>query len=399
MSRRIIHLDLDAFYCAVEEQLDPTLKGKPFAVGGKPQHRGVVSSCSYAARHYGVRSAMPTTRAAQLCPDIILLPGNRKEYSKKSREVMSILSDFSDNIEQISIDEAFLDVSGINKEDTILAKEIQNKIMEKTGLPCSLGIASNKLVAKIATDVGKSANKTMDYPMAIQIVIPGNEAAFLAPLPTRMLWGVGKQTAKILDDLGIHTIGDLAKWPEKDLIQRFGQHGKDLHLRSQGIDQQKVMTHSEAKSYSQEVTFSKDVSDEKIIHEQIVMQSGSIAESLREGKLLGRVVKIKLRWPDFTTMNKQVTLPSPTNDEKVIAEEAMKLLDQSWKNKHPIRMIGVGVSGLGLPNKQMGLWDQVNQVNNEKLDRLETVIHKVKKKYGDSSIYFGGEKKEKPITR
>jgi len=394
MDRKIIHLDLDAFYCAVEEQLDPSLKGKPFAVGGKPQHRGVVSSCSYAARYYGVRSAMPTARAVQLCPDIILLPGNRKEYSKKSREVMSVLKAFSDNIEQISIDEAFMDVSGTEKEDNVLAKQIQEKVMDETGLPCSLGIASNKLVAKIATDVGKSANKSMESPMAIQIVPAGNEAAFLASLPTRMLWGIGKETSRILDDLGIHTIGDLAKWPESDLIQRFGQHGKDLHLRSQGIDRQVVKSQSETKSYSQEITFSEDISDEKIIHNQIIEQSSSIARSLQRGKLLGRVIKIKLRWPDFTTVSKQKTLPIPTDDEKVIIEEAINLLNQCWKNKHPIRLIGVGVSGLGPPDKQMSLWDQVDTKEHEKNDRLESVIRKVKRKYGDSSIYMGGEKKE-----
>jgi DNA polymerase-4 len=394
MPQRIIHIDLDAFYCAVEEQLDPTLKGKPFAVGGKPQHRGVVSSCSYAARYYGVRSAMPTSRAVQLCPEIILLPGNRKEYSKKSKQVMSVLFNFSDNIEQISIDEAFMDVSGIEKEDIVLGKQIQDEVLEKTGLPCSIGIASNKLVAKIATDVGKSTKKSMESPMAIQVVPVGNEAEFLSPLPTRMLWGIGKETSKLLDDLGIHTIGDLAKWPESDLIQRFGQHGKGLHLRSQGIDRQEVKSQRETKSYSQEITFSEDVSDEKIIRHQIIEQSGSIARSLQREKLLGRVVKIKLRWPDFTTVSKQITLPMPTDEEKVIIGEAIKLLNQCWKNKHPIRLIGVGVSGLGPPSKQMSLWDQVNTKEHEKHDRLESIVRKVKKKYGDSSIYMGGEKKE-----
>jgi DNA polymerase-4 len=390
ISRRIIHIDLDAFYCAVEQQLNPTLKGKPFAVGGKPESRGVVSSCSYAARVYGVRSAMPTARAVQLCPDIILLPGNRKEYSKKSRDVIAVLSDFSQNLEQISIDEAFIDVSDVGKKDIIIAKQIQQKILESTGLPSSLGVASNKLVAKIATDVGKSSKKTLDYPMSIKIVTPGEESSFLAPLPTNMLWGIGKQTAEKLGNLGIHKIGDLANWPENDLILRFGQHGKDLHLRARGIDDREVKTQRKIKSYSQEITFSKDINDEKIIYKQIKRQSASIAESLQQGKLLGSVVKIKIRWPDFTTVNRQLTLPTPTDDENVIIDAAKKLLDQIWKNKHPIRLFGVGISGLGPPSKQISLWDKTDY---EKLGRVESVIQEVKKIHGDSSINLGIENK------
>lgn len=395
MTRRIIHLDLDAFYCAVEQQLDPTLKGKPFAVGGKPESRGVVSSCSYAARDYGVRSAMPTARAVQICPDIIFLPGNRKEYSKKSREVIAVLSNFSEKIEQISIDEAFIDASDTGKKDIIFAKQIQQKILETTGLPSSLGIASNKLIAKIATDVGKSSKKTLDYPMSIELVPSGEEASFLAPLPTKMLWGVGEQTAEKLGSLGIHTIGDIANWPENDLIQRFGQHGKEVHLRAQGIDNREVISHRAAKSYSQEVTFNEDINDENIIYKQIKRQSTSIAKNLQRGKLLGSVVKIKIRWPDFTTVNRQVTLSTPTDDENVIIDAAKNLLDQIWKTKHPIRLIGVGVSGLGPPSNQISLWEQTDY---EKLGRLESVIHEVKKKHGDSSINLGIEREDKPFA-
>jgi DNA polymerase-4 len=248
-------------------------------------------------------------------------------------------------------------------------------------------------VAKIATDVGKNTNKTMDYPMAIQNVLPGNEASFLAPLPTKMLWGIGKQTAKILDDLGIHTIGDLANWPESDLIQRFGQHGKGLHRRALGIDQREIRPHSDTKSFSQEVTFSKDINDEKIIREQITRQSGSITMSLHAGGLFGKVVKIKIRWPNFTTISKQVTLPTPTDDDKVIAEAAMKLLDQNWKHNHPIRLIGVSVSGLCPPSKQLSFWDQVREKGKKRPDGLEAAIQKVKMRFGESSIYFGNEQK------
>jgi DNA polymerase-4 len=387
-SRVIIHIDLDAFYCAVEELLDPTLKEKPIAVGGKPENRGVISSCSYAARFYGVRSAMPTAKAIQLCPALIVLPGHRKEYNIRSREVMSILYKFTQQIEQISIDEAFLDLSDvqIEGEHTILAKKLQRQITKRTSLPCSLGIASNKMVAKIATDVGKSSRKTKNYPKSIQFVPPGEEATFLAPLPIEMLWGIGEKIAKQLNDLGIHKIGDLAYWPQDDLIHRFGQHGYDLHLRSKGIDHREVSTYRKAKSISQEITFREDVSNEEIIIKQINKQSKKISKDLINGNLLASVVKLKIRWPNFSTISRQVTLTEPLSSEKMICDAAIKLLNENWNRKHPIRLIGVGVSGLCLPSRQLSLWDQIDY---EKLGRLESAINEVRQKFGDTSINMG----------
>jgi DNA polymerase-4 len=385
-NRKIIHLDLDAFYCAVEELLNPSLKGKPFAVGGSPEGRGVVTSCSYAARIYGVRSAMPAARAIQLCPEIIMLPGRRKEYSARSRQVMSILYTFTQRVEQISIDEAFLNVSEIKKEPFILTKQIQNLIMEKTMLPCSMGMASNKLIAKIATDVGKSTHKEKTYPKAIQIVPSGEEASFLAPLPTEMLWGIGKKTANRLGKLGIHKIGELAIWPKEDLVQRFGDMGRGLHLRANGIDHREVNTHRTAKSISQEVTFREDCQDIKVIHQQIEKQSNEISKGLKKRNLFGNVVKLKIRWPDFTTITRQITLPESTNNEKVIIKVALKLLRDNWKRQHPIRLIGVGVSGFHPPKRQLSLWDQVDY---EKLGQIESVLNEVKMKFGESSINRG----------
>ena len=388
---KIIHIDLDAFYCAVEELLNPSLKGKPFAVGGNPESRGVVSSCSYAARYYGVRSAMPTAKAIQLCPGIILLPGHRKEYNIKSQEVMNILYNFTQQVEQISIDEAFLDISIVNTEGGYLnlAKRIQTQVLEKTNLPCSLGIASNRMVAKIAIEVGKSSPKSKNYPQSIQIVQNGEEAAFLASLPIEMLWGIGKKIANQLNNLGIHKIGDLAVWPKDDLIHRFGQHGYDLHLRSQGIDNRKVLTRKETKSISQEITFREDINDKNILYQQIKKQCKSLSKSLINGNLLATVIKIKIRWPDFSTISRQVTLNHPTSNENVIFDTAIKLLKENWNGKHPIRLIGVGASCFCPQNRQLSLWAQMDY---EKHSRLESAIRKVKQRFGDASINFGIEK-------
>ena len=226
--RKILHLDLDAFFCAVEEQQNPDLVGKAFAVGGRPESRGVVASCSYAARQFGIHSAMPMARAVQLCSDLIIVPNRHGLYRQISHEVMSRLNALTPLVEQISIDEAFLDVSDLPEPAAAIAARLQDTIHQELGLPCSLGVASNKLVAKIANDVGKSQAWSNQPPNAITVVAPGEEAAFLAPLPVRALWGVGPKTADQLAALGLLTIGDIARWSEEDLIRRFGKHGQDL---------------------------------------------------------------------------------------------------------------------------------------------------------------------------
>ena len=235
MARRILHIDLDAFYCAVEETRDPSLRGKAFAVGGRPEERGVVSSCSYAARRNGVRSAMPMSQALRLSPGLLIVSGHHRVYGEVSREVMKRLHDLTALVEQISIDEAFLDITDLNDDPQRLARALQSRIRDELQLPCSIGIASNKLVAKIATEVGKAlalkrikAQGLAEPPNAVTVVGFGEEAAFLSPLPADMLWGVGPKTSKRLSELGIHTIGDIAKWPESELTRMFGENGRDL---------------------------------------------------------------------------------------------------------------------------------------------------------------------------
>src|SRR6185503_6410788 len=269
MPRTILHLDLDAFFCAVEETRNPELRGKAFAVGGKPDERGVVSSCSYAARRDGVRSAMPMSQALRLSRGLIIVPARHRLYSDVSRQVMEILHNVTGLVEQISIDEAFLDISDIRDDPEHLARGLQTRIHDELQLPSSIGIASNKMVAKIATEVGKAialqrikAQGLAEPPNAVTVVGHGEEAQFLNPLPADMLWGVGPKTSKRLSELGIHTIGDIAKWPEHEMIRLFGENGRDLARHSKGIDDRPVETERETKSISQEITFSRDVRDD-----------------------------------------------------------------------------------------------------------------------------------------
>lgn len=392
MPRTILHLDLDAFFCAVEETKDPSLRGKAFAVGGRPDERGVVASCSYAARKMGVRSAMPMSRALRLCPGLIIVPSRHRVYGEVSRQVMEILHGVSGLVEQISIDEAFLDISDIRDEPERLARGLQARIRHELHLPSSIGIASNKLVAKIATEVGKAlalkrikAQGLTEPPNAVTVVPYGEEAAFLSPLPADMLWGVGPKTSQRLSELGIHTIGDIAKWPENELIRLFGENGRDLSRHSKGIDNRPIVTERETKSISQEVTFSVDVVSDKVLEKTVREQSAEVARQLRRENLAGRTVKLKIRWPDFTTLTRQTTLTNPTDMEDEIAKTALALMKSVRKPSQAVRLIGVGVSGLGQPIRQLGLWD----MDSEKSRRVQEALDALQEKYGKDVIHKG----------
>lgn len=382
MPRKIIHLDLDAFFCAVEELHDPTLRGKPFAVGGRPDKRGVVASCSYPARLFGVHSAMPMSRALALCPQLIVVPGRHGVYDEYSQQVMAHCYNRTNLVEQISIDEAFLDVSDLRPPAEAIARELQAAIWDELGLPCSLGVATNKLIAKIANTVGKAEKHSASPPMAIKVVPPGEEAAFLAPLSIGELWGIGPKTAASLEALGIHTIGDLARWPEADLVQRFGKSGYDLAQRARGIDERPVVTEYEAKSLSREVTFAHDVTDEATLRHTLLHLSESVGHRLRHAQLQGSAVKLKLRWEDFTTITRQVTLEEPTDQDNAIYAAAQHLFEQAWPKGRPVRLIGVGVSNLGPPLQQLGLWETPS----EKGQRLQDALDAVRERFGREAI-------------
>jgi DNA polymerase IV len=356
-ARTIIHLDLDAFFCAVEEQRDPRLHGNAFAVGGRPESRGVVASASYMARKFGVHSAMPMAQAVRLCPELLVVPPNFAAYRAASQQVMARLHALTPLVEQISIDEAFLDVTALGEPGDALAARLQATIRDELALSCSLGVATNKLIAKVATDVGKSLVRSGKMPHAICVVAPGDEAAFLAPLPATALWGVGPKTSEKLAELGMHTIGDIAAWPAADLARRFGQHGDDLARRARGSDQRPIVTVRATKSISQETTFARDVNDRGMLEQTLREQAAAIAQKLRRDELLGTTVKLKIRWPDFTTPTRQLTLAQPTDQAEAIAEAALRLFQQIWSGEQAVRLIGVGVSGLGSPPRQLSLWD------------------------------------------
>ncbi len=389
--RKILHLDLDAFFCAVEELRDPSLQGKPFAVGGSPEKRGVVASCSYPARAYGVHSAMPMAQAVRLCPDLIIVRHGRGGYGEASREVMARVRELTPLVEQLSIDEAFLDVSDLPETMETIARRLQARIREELHLPCSLGGATNKLVAKIANDVGKSGADKRDYPNAITIVPPGQEASFLAPLPVRALWGVGPKTEEKLHGLGIFTIGQLAVYPEKELGRLFGQHGWDLSRRARGVDQRPVVAHrGQAKSISKETTFARDVTEGRMLQSTLRRLAEGVARSMRRKGYLGRTVRLKLRLSDFTTLTRQTTLKRPTDDDRIIARAALALFENLWEPGQPVRLVGVGVTNLQKGLVQLRLWEE----RDDRARSLQATMDALRDKYGRDVVHRGVPEEE-----
>jgi DNA polymerase-4 len=385
MLRTILHLDLDAFFCAVEELHDPSLHGKAFAVGGRPEGRGVVASCSYAARRFGVRSAMPTSRALRLCPGLLVISHHHGNYGEMSEKVMQRLHDLSPLVEQISIDEAFVDISDLREVPETIARRLQKRVNDEVGLPCSVGVATNKLVAKIATEVGKKTAKNNQPPNAVTVIPPGTEAAFLEPLSVNMLWGVGPKTAAKMAGYGINTIGDLTRRPAADLVRWFGENGRDMRRRASGVDDSPVTSEHEVKSISQETTFARDVRDDKMLADTLRELSAEVGRRLRQADIAGITVKIKLRWPDFTTLTRQVTMSQPTDQGEEIYRLALDLLGKVRAKGKAVRLIGVGVSGLGIPLRQLELWG----ADSEKSRRLQEALDTVREKFGEQSIRRG----------
>ena len=383
-TRKILHLDLDAFFCAVEEQLNPALRGQAIAVGGRPEERGVVSSASYPARQYGVRSAMPMAQALRLCPHLIVVGQTRGVYGQRSRAVMAILRDTAPDVEPLSIDEAFLDVTILPAPIDVIARQLQARIGAELDLPASLGGASNKLIAKTANTVGKARQAGDGPPRAITIVPAGQEAAFLAPLPIERLWGVGPKTAQTLRKLGLTTVGDVATWSEAALVARLGKLGADLWRRAQGIDRRPVHALREAKSISKETTFAKDIADESELKLALRRLADGVGRQARKAGLAGATVKIKLRWSDFSTLNRQLTLEQPTDRDGEIYAAAQQLFAQVWLPGRPVRLIGVGLSGFGQTKRQLDLWQAKGRGRHE--GELASALDRLRDRYGEGSI-------------
>ncbi len=383
MIRKIIHLDLDAFFCSVEELLDSSLKGKAFAVGGSPSGRGVITSASYAARMRGIRSAMPTREALKILPDLLLVHGGYHRYSEYSDKVMAILRNTTPIVEQVSIDEAFLDVSDMPQPIGSIALDLQKRVIEETGLPCSLGCATSRLVAKIANDHGKKQVKTGRSPQKITVIEPGKEEKFMAPLDIQALWGVGPKTAAHLRQRGITTIGKLAALSDADLENYFGQHGESMRRRAKGIDNSPIYPESgDPKSVSNEMTFHDDQDDREGLLKILHGLSEKVGSRLRKAELAGSVVQIKIRYSDFSTYTRQTSMKECTNLDQEIFNEAQKLFLKHWQSGRPVRLLGVGVTNLDKPHRQLSLWDD----QSNKKEDLTKAVDDLRERFGKDII-------------
>ena len=372
------HVDMDAFYASVEIRDDPSLRGKPVAVGGGANQRGVVSAASYEARKFGVHSAMSMAEALRLCPQLIRLPGDMAKYQDVSRQIFEVFRSFSPSVEGLSLDEAFLDLSGTRSalgEPVDVGRRIKTAIRDRVALTASVGIAPVKFVAKIASDLEK--------PDGLVVVAPDRLHRFLRPLPIYRLWGVGERTRETLAELGIATIGDLAAIDIRILRQRLGQHGDHLHDLANGIDERRVTPDVDAKSYSHEQTFARDVGDLEVIEAVLLDQSVRVARRLRKDSVVGRVVHIKLRYPDFRTFTRQLRLPGPTAVESRIYEVARGLFHANWERR-PVRLVGVGVSGVvGEDTENLDLF---SAERDERARKLADTLDRIEDRFGRDKV-------------
>lgn len=338
--RAILHLDMDAFYVNVHILDHPEDAGIPLAIGGRPDGRGVVTSASYEARAQGVRSAMPMAHAVRECHNLKIAPPNWTRIKECSRQVMGVLTRFGP-VEKMSVDEAYLDLSD-DPDPAQKAADIRLAVREATGLPASVGLATSKLVAKVASDHEK--------PEGCTIVPPGTEAAFLAPLSVRAIWGIGPRTAERLAELGIETCEQLAASDAAQLVERFGRHGAALSRRARGIDERSVQVErGPPKSISSERTFNRDVADGERLITALAHMTAEVGTSLRKQQLQAHTVTVKFRWSDFTTITRQQTVGEGFDDDEAIYRLALALWRKHWPQGRPMRLLGVGVSKLAPP--------------------------------------------------
>jgi DNA polymerase IV len=375
-ARTVLHVDMDAFYASVEQRDQPELRGRPVIVGADPSGRGVVSAASYEARRFGVHSAMPIGRAARLCPDAAFLPVDMDKYAAVSRQVMAILADFTPLLEPVSIDEAFLDVTGtegLHGDGAAVARTIKSRVAFALRLTASVGVAANKFVAKVASDLRK--------PDGLVVVAPGTEADFLAPLPVSRLWGVGRVTAAGLEAMGLSTIGQLAAVPAAYLEARFGPSGRSLQDLAFGRDDHLVEPFAPPKSMGAEETFGHDHRDVERLTATLRGQAERVARELRAEGYAGRCVTLKLRFADFSTLTRRHS-DDPTQDGLVIYRRARALLERI-PLRQPVRLIGLAVSSLGPPAAgQLPLLE----ADTARRERLARAMDQVTRRFGEESL-------------
>ncbi|MEE8482522.1 MAG: DNA polymerase IV [Acidiferrobacterales bacterium] len=368
----ILHIDMDAFYVSVEERDDPALKGKPVVVGGSPEGRGVVAAANYTARQYGIHSALPMVRAKRLCKHLVILNGRHQRYADVSREIRNIFYRYTPLVEPLSLDEAFLDVSAsvqLFGAATDIGRRIKAEIKQELGLIASVGVASNKFVAKIASDI--------DKPDGFVVVEPGHEQAFLDPLPVSRLWGVGKVSNDKLNKLGIQTIAQIRSLPKDSLVNLFGKWGKRLWQLANAIDNREVVPDHQAKSISHEQTFADDIFDLGMLQSILMELTENLSRRLRRNSLAGRTIQLKLRFGDFHTISRAHTLLEPTHQTRELWAIAKALLVSNYQ-AHPygLRLLGMGVSGLETEScKQGQLFDDSDATRQTELDVLSDSLH------------------------
>jgi DNA polymerase-4 len=381
--RSVIHVDMDAFYASVEVMDDPSLAGKPVIVGGTPEGRGVVSAASYEARRFGVHSAMSAYRAKKLCPDGVFVRPRMPRYVEISENIRAIFDHYTPVVEPISLDEAFLDVTGSRRlfgTAVEIGRAIKNRIRDEVGLVASVGVAPNKYLAKLASD--------LDKPDGFVVITRENARELLADQPVRRLWGVGKQTQKLLAKRGIRTIGDITTTPADELEARLGVLARRLKNLALGIDHRPVVSDWEARSISNERTFARDIADAGDLREIADTLSEMVAKRLRKSGLLAQTVQIKARYPDFTTLTRAVTLAEPTEQTQAIRDAARDLLENKLGRKgRPLRLLGVGVSNFVHPEQETGRLFTDDE--REKSTRMDHLIDDLQDRFGTDVIHRG----------
>lgn len=332
---------MDCFYAAVHMRDDPALAAKPVVIGGRPEGRGVVAAASYEARRFGIHSAMPSSRAVRLCPEVIFIPPDFRRYHRESEKIFAIYQEITPVVQAVSIDEAYLDVTnhlGEHASATELARAIKRRVREERGLTVSVGVGPSRLIAKIASDFGK--------PDGLTVVPPRKVLAFLEPLPVRRLHGVGPATERVLAEMGVETVGQLRSLEVEVLTARFGRHGRVLHEYAHGIDERPVETERERKSLSSETTYNQDLVDPALMAAELEKLALDVSQGLKKRDISGCTVTIKVRYDDFTTVTRSKTFLFPLQEAGPLAACAKDLLGKTEAAKRPVRLLGVGVSTL-----------------------------------------------------
>ncbi len=376
--RLIAHVDMDAFYASIEIRDDPSLAGQPVVVGGSAEGRGVVSAASYEARTYGIHSAMPMAEALRRCPHLVRISGHFGKYEEASRQIMEIFRSYSPKVEPLSLDEAFLDLTGTERlfgSPRQIGQSIKAAILSRTHLTASVGLAPVKFVAKIASDYEK--------PDGLTIVRPDELTSFLHGLDIARLWGVGPRSQEALHTMGIQTVGDLAAQDRTMLTARFGAHGEHLYRLAHGQDAREVVPDWEAKSYSHEHTFGRDQDDPEVLEGMLLDEATRVSRRLRRDGVAGRIVQIKLRYGDFSTFTRRTTLSVPTADSQEIYRAARHLFHKNW-TRRPIRLIGVGVSAIH-PGAGATL-DLFAAPAHERRERLADALDRIESRFGPDKV-------------